>query len=70
MNGWDHGGGEDLYGVSQQTVNCGPSKDLILAFAVTLNPIRKAHFSGEMLSISISYVMIASIFSEKNCLKK
>ena len=28
-------------------------------FAVTLKPIRKAYFSGEMLSIGISYVVIA-----------
>ena len=41
-------GGEDLNGISQHTV-----KDLILAFEVTLKPIRKALFSGEMLSIGI-----------------
>ena len=29
-------GGEDLNSVSQHTVSCGPCKDLILAFAVTL----------------------------------
>ena len=63
-------GGEDLNGVSQHTVSCGPCKDLILAFAVTLKPIRKAHISEEMLSIGISYVLIASICSEKSHLKK
>ena len=63
-------GGEDLNGVSQHAVSCGPCKDLILAFAVTLKPIRKAHFSGEMLSIGISYVEIASICLEKTRLKK
>ena len=47
-------GGEDLDGVSLHTVSCGPCKDLILAFAVTLKPIRIAHFLGEMLSIGIS----------------
>ena len=59
------GGKEDLNGVSQHTVSCGPCKDLILAFAVTLKLIRKAHFSGEMLSIGISYVVISSICSDK-----
>ena len=33
--------------------SCGPCEDLILIFAVTLKPIRKPHFSGEMLSIGI-----------------
>ena len=46
-------GGEDLNGISQYTVSCGHCKDLILAFAVTLKPIRKSHFSGEMLSIGL-----------------
>ena len=41
-------GGEDLNGISQHTVSCRPCKDLILAFAVMLKPIRKAHFLGEM----------------------
>ena len=63
-------GGEDLNGVSQHTVSCGPCKDLILAFAVTLKSIRKAHFSGEMLSIGISYVVITSVRTVKTCLKK
>ena len=63
-------GGEDLNGISQHTVSCGLGKDQILAFAVTLRPIGKAHFSGEMLSIGISYVVIASICTEKNRLKK
>ena len=58
-------GGEDLNGISQHTASCEPCKDLILAFAVTLKPIRKAHVSGKMLSIGISYVVIASICSEK-----
>ena len=44
-------GREDLNGVSQHTVTCRPCKYLILSFAVTLNLIRKAHFSGEMISI-------------------
>ena len=74
MDGWDGVGpvvgGEDLNGISQHTVSCGPCKGLILAFAVTLKPTRKAHFSGEMLSIGISYVVIASICTEKTCLKK
>ena len=39
-------GGEDKNGVSQHTVSCGPCKDQILAFAVTLKPIRK-HISQE-----------------------
>ena len=56
-------GGTDLNDISQHTVSCGPGKDLILAFAVMLKPIRKARFSGEMLYIGISYVMIASICS-------
>ena len=63
-------GGEDLNGVIQHTVSCGPCKDLILAFAVTLKPIRKTHFTGEMFFIGISYVVIASIYSEKTHLKK
>ena len=58
-------GREDLNGVGQHTVSCGTCKYLILAFAVTLKPIRKAHFSGEMLSIGISYVLIASICSAR-----
>ena len=29
-------GGEDLNGISQHTVSCGPCKDLILAFAVKI----------------------------------
>ena len=62
-------GGEDLNGVSQHTVSCGLCKDLTLAFAVMLKPLRKAHFSGEMLSIGISYVVIASICLEKTCLR-
>ena len=44
-------GGKDLNGVSQHTVSCGPCKDLILAFPITLKPVRKEHFSREMLSI-------------------
>ena len=62
-------GGEDFNGVSQHTVSCGPCKDLIVPFAVMLKPIREAHFSGEMLSIGISYVVITSICSEKTHLK-
>ena len=58
-------GGENLNGIS-----CGPCKDLILAFTVTLKPIRKAYFSGEMLPIGISYVVIASICTVKTHLKK
>ena len=51
-------GGEDLNGISQYTISCGPCKDLILAFAVMLKPIRKAHFSEEMLPTGISYVVM------------
>ena len=63
-------GREDLNGVCQQTVSCRSCKNLILVFAVTLKPIRNTLFSGEMLSIGISYLVIASICSEKTSLKK
>ena len=62
--------GEDLNDVKQHTVSYGPCKDLILTFVLKLKPIRKSHFSEEMLSIGISYVVIASICSEKTHLKK
>ena len=40
--GGTSGGWEDLNGISQHSVSCGPGKDLFLAFAATLKPIRKA----------------------------
>ena len=51
-------GKKDLNGVSQHTVSCGPCKYLFLAFVVALKLKRKAHFSGDVLSIGISYVVI------------
>ena len=58
-------GGEDLNCVSQHTVSCGPCKDLILAFVENVKTKRKTHFSGEMLSNGISYVVIASYARRK-----
>ena len=42
-----------------------PAKDLILVHTVQLKPMIKAHFSGRMVSSSISDVAIASVHSEK-----
>ena len=63
-------GGEDLNGISQHSISCGLCKDLSLSLVVMLKPIRKAHFTEQMLSIGISYVVNTSLCSEKNCLKK
>ena len=60
-------GGEDLNGISQHTsavdlakTNCSNVK----------NNKKSKFFSGEMLSIGICCVVIASICSEKTCKKK
>ena len=47
-----------------------PAKDLILVHTVQLESIIKAHFSGRMVSIGISDIAFASIYSEKTRLKK
>ena len=47
-----------------------PAKDLILVHTVQLKPMIKAHFSGRMVSSSISDVAFASVYSEKTRLKK
>ena len=44
--------------------------DLILVHTVQLKPMIKAHSSGRMVSSGISNVVIASVYSEKTCLKK
>ena len=46
------------------------AKDLILVHTVQLKPMIKAHSSGRMVSSGISYLVIASIYSEKTRLKK
>ena len=47
-----------------------PAKDLILVHTVQLKPMIKAHFSGRMVSCSISDVVLSSVYSEKKSLKK
>ena len=47
-----------------------PAKDLILVHTVELKPMIKAQISGRMQSSGISDVVIASVHSEKNRLKK
>ena len=47
-----------------------PAKDLILVHTVQLKPMIKAHFSGRMVSSSVSDVAFASVYSEKSRLKK
>ena len=47
-----------------------PAKDLILVHTVQLKPMIKAHFSGRMVSSSVSDVAFASVYSEKTRLKK
>ena len=47
-----------------------PAKDLILVHTIELKPMIKAQIPGIMLSSGISDVAIASVHSEKNCLKK
>ena len=61
-------GGEN--GISQGTIRYGASKDLILVRTVLLKPMIKAHISGKLVSSGISDVVIASVYSEKTCLKK
>ena len=47
------------------------AKDLILVHTVQLKPMIKAQISGRMVvSSGISDVVIASVHSEKTCLKK
>ena len=45
-------------------------KDLILVHAVQLKPTIKVQISRRMASIGISDVVTASVYSEKNRLKK
>ena len=47
-----------------------PAKDLILVHTVQLKPMIKAQISGRMVSSGISDVLFASVYSEKNRLKK
>ena len=47
-----------------------PTKDLSLVHTVQLKPMIKAQISGRMVSSGISDVAIASVHSEKSCLKK
>ena len=47
-----------------------PAKDLILVHTLWLKPMIKAHFSGGMVSSSISDVAFASVYSEKTRLIK
>ena len=46
------------------------SKDVILVHTVQLKPMIKAQISGTMVSSGISDVAIASVYFEKNRLKK
>ena len=46
------------------------SKGLILLHTVKLKPIKKAKISGKLVTSGISDVAIASVHSEKICLKK
>ena len=47
-----------------------PAKGLILVHSVKLKPLIKAQISGRMVSIGISEVVFASVYSEKIHLKK
>ena len=47
-----------------------PAKNLILVHTVQLKPIIKANSSGRTVSRGISELVIASVYSEKTCLKK
>ena len=47
-----------------------PAKDLILVHTVQLKQNTKAQISGRMVCSSIGDVAIASVHSEKTCLKK
>ena len=60
----------NINGVSQRTISYGASKNLILVHTVQLKPTIKVHSSGRMVSSGISDVVIASVHSEKTCLKK
>ena len=44
------------------------AKDVVLVHTVQLKPMIKAQISGRMTSSGISDVVIASVYSEKNCL--
>ena len=44
--------------------------DLILVHTIQLKPTKKAQISGRMASIGITYVVTASVYSEKTRLKK
>ena len=57
-------------GISQGTISYGVSKDLFLVHRVQLKPMIKAHVSGKLVSIGISDVVIASVYTEKARLKK
>ena len=46
------------------------SKDVVLVHTVQLKPKTKPEVSGRMISSGISDVVIASVYSEKTCLKK
>ena len=56
--------------VSHLTISDGASKDFILVHSVQLKTMIKAHSSVRMVSSGISDVVIASVHSEKTCLKK
>ena len=62
--------GGTLNGISQCTISYGTSKDLILVHTAQLKPMIKAHSSRRIISSGISDVVIASVHSEKTCLKK
>ena len=47
-----------------------PVKDLILVHTVQLKPMIKAQILGRMVTIGISDVAFASVYSEKTRLKK
>ena len=65
MGGIIGGGGKNLNGGSQHTINYGVSKDLILVHTVQLKLMIKTHFLGRMVSSGISDVAIASAHSKK-----
>ena len=46
------------------------AKHVILVHIVQLKPMIKAQISGRMISSGINDVVIASVYSEKTCLKK
>ena len=45
-------------------------KEVVLVHTVQLKPMIKAHFSGRVISNGLKDVAIASVYSEKTCLKK